>query len=236
MNQHMEGKGNKRFYLGVILIGVGGVLILERLNLLPWGLSDLLVSWQMLFIAIGVIAFMNGKKAGGIILMGVGGFFLLPELIDVPHEVKRMYWPAILILVGVALIKRHRTDDSFDKGTAGRSFDVFDDFVIFGGRENFINSPNLRGGRTTSLFGGIDYDLRQATLAPQGAVIDCICLFGGAGFKVPLDWHVRNEVTTIFGSFSDKRGDTFQQGYMDPSKTVVIKGITLFGGVEIKHV
>lgn len=236
MNQHMERRGNRRFYLGVILIGVGAVLILERLNILPWGLSDLLVSWQMLLIAIGVISIMNGKQTGGIVLIGVGAFFILPELIDVPREVKRMYWPAILVLIGVALIRRHRTDVPMEQGTAGRSFDLFDDFVIFGGRESFINSPNLRGGRTTSMFGGIEYDLRQAKLAPQGAVIDCICVFGGAGFKVPLDWQVRNEVTTIFGAFSDKRGDTFQQGFTDPSKTIVIKGITLFGGVEIKHV
>ena len=63
-----------------------------------------------------------------------------------------------------------------------------------------------------------------------------MCIFGGCGIKVPLDWNVRNEVTTIFGAFTDKRGDTFQHSSYDPSKTIVIKGITVFGGVEVKHI
>ncbi|WP_163709868.1 LiaF transmembrane domain-containing protein [Mangrovibacterium lignilyticum] len=233
----MERRGNRGFFAGVVFIAIGAVLILQRLNLIPWSLSDILISWQMLLIAIGALAMMKGNRVMGVILIGLGTFFILPELFDVPYEVRRLYWPAMLVLIGVALVYRQRgSGPSSHQGTEGRDFDEFDDFVIFGGREIFINSKQLKGGRSMSVFGGIEYDLRQATLSPQGAVIDCTCLFGGTGLKVPLDWNVRNEVSTIFGAFTDKRGDTFQQGQFDPSKTIVLKGITLFGGVEIKHV
>ncbi|HKJ43933.1 MAG TPA: DUF5668 domain-containing protein [Sunxiuqinia sp.] len=230
-------KGNKRFYFGVILIAIGSVLILERLNLIPWNIADLLISWQMLLIAIGVFIMAGGNRTGGTILIVIGGFFMLPELIDVPHEVRRLYWPLILVAVGAALLLRQRGPRGhIDQGVGEKDFDQFDDFVIFGGREIFINSQELKGGRCTSIFGGIEYDMRQAKLAPQGTIIDAICVFGGCGIKVPLDWNVRNEVTTIFGAFTDKRGDTFNHGQYDPSKTVVIKGITIFGGFEVKHV
>ena len=233
----MESRGNKRFYLGVIFMAIGGILILQRLNLIPWDLADILISWQMLLVAIGTISYMNGNRVWGIILIGMGVFFILPEFFDVPREVKRIYWPLILVLIGFSLVYRQRgSTRQMEDGTKDKSFDQFDDFVIFGGREIFINSTNLNGGRSTSIFGGIEYDLRKAKLAPQGAIVDCVCVFGGTGLKVPLDWNVRNEVTTIFGAFTDKRGDTFMQGTLDPSKTIVIKGITLFGGVEIKHV
>ncbi len=228
---------NKRFYLGIVLIAVGGILILQRLDLIPWGLADLLISWQMLIIAIGVFSFIGGNRVGGVILMAVGGFFILPELVDVPREIRRIYWPLVLVAIGATLLFRQKgCSRQIKEGPREKSFDEFDDFVIFGGREIFINSPDLRGGRSTSIFGGIEYDFRKAQLSPQGAVIDCICVFGGTGIKVPLDWNVRNEVTTIFGAFTDKRGDSFQTGNLDPSKTIVIKGITVFGGVEIKHV
>ena len=231
----MERRGNKRFYLGVMLIAVGGVLILERLNLIPWDLSDMLISWQMLLIVIGVFSLMGGKRTWGIILIAVGGFFLIP--IDIPYEVRRIYWPLILVLIGVALLYRQRgCNRQIRQGPLPEPFDQFDDFVIFGGREIFINTQDLKGGRATSVFGGIEYDFRQAKLAPQGAIIDFICVFGGTGMKIPPDWNVRNEVTTIFGAFTDKRGDTFRPGSFDPSKTVVLKGIALFGGIEIKYV
>ena len=233
----MEQKGNKRFYLGVVLIVVGAILILQRLNLIPWDIADLLISWQMILIAIGIFSLMGGNRTGGIILIGIGGFFLLPELVDVPREVKRIYWPLILVAIGASLLYRQKgCSREIKEGPKGKTFDEFDDFVIFGGREIFINSQDFKGGRSTSIFGGIEYDLRKTKLSQQGAVVDCICVFGGTGLKVPMDWNVRNEITTIFGGFTDKRGDTFQQGSFDPEKTIVIKGITVFGGVEIKHV
>ena len=233
----MENKGNKRFYFGITLIAIGGILILERLNLIPWSLADMLISWQMLLIAIGVFSMIGGNRTGGTILIVIGGFFLVPEMIDVPTEIRRLYWPLILVAIGAALLFRHKGCKSrMERGTEGKDFNQFDDFVIFGGREIFINSQDLKGGRATSIFGGIEYDFRQAKLSPQGAFIDSISVFGGCSIKVPLDWNVRNEVTTVFGAFTDKRGDTFQHSQYDPSKTIVIRGFTIFGGFEVKHV
>ncbi len=237
IDRDMEKKGNKRFYFGIILIGIGAILIFERLNLIPWDVADLLISWQMLLVAIGVFSMLGGNRTGGVILIVIGGFFMIPEMIDVPREVRRLYWPMILVAVGATLLFRHKGCQSrIRDGVQDKSFDNFDDFVIFGGRELFINSQDLKGGRATSIFGGMEYDLRKAQLSDQGAYIDTICVFGGCGFKVPLDWNVKNEVTTIFGAFTDKRGDTFQHSNYDPTKTLVIKGITVFGGVEVKHV
>ena len=117
-----------------------------------------------------------------------------------------------------------------------RNMDVFDDFVVFGGREVFINSQNLLGGKTTSIFGGTEYDLRRAQMSSSGAVIDCVCMFGGCTLKVPPDWTVKNEVITILGGFADKRGQSFHDTTIDPSKTLIVKGFTAFGGIEVKLV
>ncbi len=239
----MERRGSdKRLYFGVILIALGIILILERLNLIPESVADLLISWQMLLVGIGVISLIGGNRTAGTILIVIGGTFLIPELISVPHELRRIYWPLILVAIGIAILMRKREPRPLDVASEpvpsapiDGTVNTFDDFVIFGGREIFINSQNLAGGKATSIFGGIEFDLRRASLQSGGAVIDCVSVFGGCGFKIPMDWNVRNEVTTIFGAFTDKRGETYSDRYYDPSKTIVIKGVSIFGGIEVKH-
>lgn len=255
----MERKrSDKRFYFGVLLIALGVILILERLNLIPESMADALISWQMLLVGVGILSLIGGNRTAGIIMIVIGGTFMIPELITVPHEIRRIYWPLILVLLGILILMKQRdhrkwnnlgngnnfsgTDnnspdqpDPLDSSKNTESFNTFDDFVIFGGREIFVNSPALVGGKATSIFGGIEFDLRKATLRPGGATIDCVSVFGGCGFKIPMDWNVRNEVTTIFGAFTDKRGETYNDRYYDPSKTLVIKGVSLFGGIEVKH-
>jgi hypothetical protein len=80
------------------------------------------------------------------------------------------------------------------------------------------------------LFGGIDLDLRDAIF--EGATIEMsgICCFGSLDIKVPPGVAVRNEMVGIFG-------DTAIKYLGDPipgAPTLVIKGLTLFGGVTVR--
>jgi predicted membrane protein len=234
MERH-NSSGN-RAYFGIFLIVVGAFWVLERLNIIPDVWNDIFISWQMLLIGIGVFSLIGGNRTSGFVLIIIGGFFLIPEILIIPYEVRRLGWPLLIIGIGVIILVTHRKKNAtptFEKGNIG--MDYFDDVVIFGGREVFINSQNFYGGKITTIFGGAEYDLRNAALSGNGAVIDSVSIFGGCGFKVPPDWTVKNEVTAIFGGFSDKRGATPHQVNADPSKTLVIKGFTSFGGVEIKH-
>jgi predicted membrane protein len=230
--------GNKRFYLGIFLIGVGGLWILERLDLIPQVWEDIFISWQMLLIGIGVFSLIGGNKTTGVILILIGGFFLVDEVYSIPRELRQIGWPVVIIGIGVVMLITHRHRKGEPQITTEKNnqgMDYFDDFVVFGGREVFINSQGFLGGKTTSMFGGTEYDLRQAQLSENGAIIDCVSIFGGCGFKVPPDWTIKNEVTAIFGAFTDKRGATFGQIVSNPSKTLIIRGFSAFGGVEIKH-
>jgi predicted membrane protein len=233
-----RGTENKRAYLGVFLIAVGGLWILERLDLIPQVWEDIFISWQMLLIGIGLFSLIGGNKTTGVILIMIGGFFLIDEVYSIPRELRQIGWPAIIIGIGVVMLITHRHrkgEPQIATENTNQGMDYFDDFVVFGGREVFVNSQSFLGGKTTSMFGGTEYDLRQAQLSVNGAVIDCVSIFGGCGFKVPPDWTIKNEVTAVFGAFTDKRGATFGQIVSNPSKTLIIRGFSAFGGVEIKH-
>jgi predicted membrane protein len=234
MERH--NSSTKRIYFGLFLIALGGFWILERLDMIPDIWDDILISWQMLLIAIGVFSLIGGNRTSGTVLIVIGGFFLIPQVITIPNELRRIGWPLLIIGIGVVLLVTHRKKNEPPmQSETKHGMDYFDDFVVFGGREVLINSLNFYGGKITTIFGGAEYDLRSAKLSANGAVIDSVSVFGGCGFKVPPDWTVKNEVAAVFGGFSDKRGATPHQVISDPSKTLVIKGFTAFGGVEIKH-
>ncbi len=225
---------NRRLLFGVILIAIGGVWILQQMGIIPPVLREILISWQMLLVIIGIFSLINGNEVAGWVLILIGGVFIVPELIDVPWKLKRLAWPVLLITLGVILIMRHKKRPEIIPDTADLQLDYFDDFVIFGGREIVINSQNLIGGKSTAIFGGSEYDMRVAKLSPDGAVVDCVSVFGGSTFKIPPDWAVKNEVSTIFGAFTDKRGNVVPD-HRELSKTIVFRGFTAFGGIEIKN-
>ncbi|HPG34413.1 MAG TPA: LiaF-related protein, partial [Lentimicrobium sp.] len=79
-------------------------------------------------------------------------------------------------------------------------------------------------------FGGTKLDLTQCQLAPGNNYLEMIAIFGGSTLIVPNDWNVKVESFNAFGGFADKRRNL----NIDISKTLVIKGATVFGGGELK--
>lgn len=230
----LQQGSNRRFLFGVVLIAFGMLWLLEKLHILPESVSEMVISWQSLLIIIGVVTLINGNQVSGGILMVLGAAFMVPHFLDIPWEMRRLFWPVLLVAIGVILLFRYNRPEKTPGEGGLKNLNFFDDFVIFGGREIIINSQGLVGGKSTSIFGGSEYDLRNVTLSENGAVVDCVSIFGGTGFKIPPDWTVKNEVTTIFGAFTDKRG-AIVPDYQNLSKTFVIRGFTAFGGIEVKN-
>lgn len=216
-------QANRRAILGIFLVLIGLLILLENLRIIP-DLPWWLFTWQMLLIAIGVVNLLAGNRTAAIILIGIGGIFLMDELYFIDF---RDWWPVILIVIGLAFIFRQR-NHRLSQDTLNENF--FDSLNIFGGGNQRITSHKLEGGRITSIFGGSEIDLREAKPV-SGATIDIFALFGGAEIRVPTEWNVKVEVISILGGFSDKRDQTVQE---EDAPLVVIKGMAIFGGGEVK--
>lgn len=91
--------------MGIFLILLGlflGAAMIDVLNL--GSLRDYFI-WPMLIIFVGVVVFFNSSAAFGIILLAVGGYFLLPRInYELPVIYEKLYWPATVILAGLAMI------------------------------------------------------------------------------------------------------------------------------------
>ena len=227
--KHYEYKSKKRSIVGIIFIVVGAVLIAKKIDIIPASISHIIISWQMLLIGIGAANILTKQNyRSGLILITIGTFFILPKVFDIPFEVRNMFWPAIFVVIGILMItvkNRHR----FPKGLSA-SENFIDLFTFMGGGKRKITSDNFVGGKVTSIFGGSELDLTSAKIEGNECVIDVFTMFGGSEIIVPTDWDVRVDVTSIFGGFDDKRGPVASED----KKVLIVKGINIFGGGEVK--
>jgi predicted membrane protein len=215
---------------------LGLFLIADLADIVPWRLRDFVFTWQALLIFLGLVFLSNKENKGtGVILIVVGSFFLLPRVIDVPYYWRSLFWPSMLILLGLVVIfssRRHRGSSSyFGSHKRTSSDDWLDDVTVFGGGDRIINSQQFQGGKLTHIFGGSKIDFSRAQLAPGRNYMEVVMIFGGTKLIVPESWDVKVEVTSVFGGFSDKRVRTIVVSETD--RSLHITGVNVFGGGEI---
>lgn len=224
---------NNRALIGVILVLAGLFLVIRNTGFFPDFIDNVVFSWPMLLVTIGVVMTLGStEKTGGIIVMAVGAFFMIPLIFRETFHMYNMFWPSIFIIVGILFIVTKRKGwNSVTKGMIG---DEYIDYVnVFSGGERQIVSENFKGGKITAVFGGMELDLTKARLAPGRNELEIACIFGGASLIVPDTWNVIVEVTPVLGGFSDERKLTPGRT-VDPGSQLVIKGAVVFGGGEIK--
>ena len=96
---------------GIFFIVLGLVMFAVIFDFLHLGSVGDYFVWQMLLIFIGLIAFLNRNPVGGVILVAVGVYFLLPDLKysfpflhNHPVFFKEIYWPLAICILGVVMI------------------------------------------------------------------------------------------------------------------------------------
>lgn len=227
----------KKIVFGILVITAGLLLFAFNVGYLPTEYKHIVFSWQMLLIALGVInLFGRDSWIIGTVLIAVGGFFLLHEWF-LPYDFRMAFWPAFLILIGaMIIIKRgfhhhHHWHDRHRKHEFKLDSGYIEESNVFSGSKQKIPPCEFKGGKINNVFGGVELDLRQATLAEGKNVLEIKNVFGGVCLIVPSDWVIHVDVSAVMGGFVDKRSTV-----PDSSSTreLFIKGESIFGGGEIK--
>ncbi|MFT3705900.1 MAG: LiaF-related protein [Agriterribacter sp.] len=251
-----EGKtGSVLAGLFLLLIGVGAILKQTLFDFPSW-----IMTWPMILIAVGIfVGLKHGFRGPGwIILIGLGCLFLADKIVP-GVNLKPFIWPFIIIAIGLAMIfgtgtrkkwlrenwdwKRNvdynkegetqETRGEWRKYRANmRSDDDFiDSTAILGNSKKVIFSKDFKGGDITNFMGGAEINCSQADIHGK-VMMDITQVFGGTQLIVPPHWTIKSSVTSIFGGFEDKRIPSTVMP--DPEKVLIIDGISIFGGIEIK--
>src|SRR5436190_8549960 len=108
-----------------------------------------------------------------------------------------------------------------------------DDIVasaIFGPLDYHSTATNLRSGALELWYGGGVLDLRDATLAPEGATLNVKVVFGGGQVLVPADWRGGAECQGLGGG----QGGREAKGYAGGAPTLAIVGSAVRGGGAVR--
>jgi len=235
-----NGSPNRnRALAGLIVVIVGTLFLAKQAGAdFPYWFFK----WPMLLIAVGLfLGFRHSfRNPSWIIPTLIGTVFLIEEIVP-EVEIKQYLWPIIIIAVGLVMIFRprgrnrgERWRQRYNKGNDSEylSNSGFETVTIFGGDKKQIISKDFKGGESVCLFGGVEINLTQADITGT-AEIEIVQMFGGTKIIVPPHWRVQSdELVCIFGSLEDKR--QVVGSIVDPTKTLVIKGTCIFGGIDLK--
>lgn len=220
---------NTRNLLGLIFILFGVYFILKKTGVLGFELPFDLFGFSTILIIIGITIVISSRiKILGLLLIIFGLIFEFGFL-----------WPILLVALGAYLIFNKPTArpvielsknifaDNTESGT-------FEDASIFGGGHKSYVMDNFTSGKSLSIFGGSEIDLRACKIEGEVATIELIAIFGGSTILIPRDWKIVNNVAAVLGGFSDSRiiGPDL---HSPTGKTLIVKGVVILGGGEIKN-
>lgn len=242
---------NKPGLIGILFIALGIVWLLNNLEIFRVDVGKLVVTyWPVLLMFWGAGSLRQGLWPGGGTEKGeradfeklLSGFVLLCAGVLVLGRNLGMYqldlsvfwkvfWPAVLVLIGWSFLRE-------TKGSGGFHWAVM----------SGINLKNkgwkAADGNFLAFMGGVEMDLTVADIPEQEIVLNLVAVMGGIDVRVPAGIEVECTGTAILGGVKFLQGEAggviatrkvLYLGEPGSKKRVVIKGLAVMGGIEVKH-
>ncbi|MEX1187919.1 MAG: LiaF domain-containing protein [Bacteroidia bacterium] len=229
---------------GLVIVMAGSAILMQRAGVYFPGW---VFSFEMFLVTLGLYLWARHsfRRPGGLILMLVGGFLLLDNIIP-DLRVGPYVWPIIIIGVGIYMIvspggfarrksmmqKFGRKDENPDLKNAS-SEEFLNVTSVFAGIKKRFFTKDFKGGKAVCFMGGIEVDLGNADIQ-QPVTIEVSQVFGGTKLIIPSNWQVRSEIVAIAGGVEDKRHQPALMEEADTEKVLIIRGTIIFGGIDIK--
>ncbi|MBK0383324.1 hypothetical protein I5M32_10165 [Pedobacter sp. SD-b] len=201
----------------LIMVLIGGVFLLEKIS--P-ELSVSKFTWPLVLMGLGIwFIFGKGFKAGNCSRRGRRRW----DNFDPAYQTSNNgFENEATKNDGPVVDQKHQTTGD----------EYIDSVSIFGATKKNILSKNFKGGDILTICGGCEISLINADINGM-VILDVTQVFGGTKIVIPPTWDVSVEMSAVFGGVEDKR--SLVQVLPDRSKVLLIKGSSVFAGIEIRN-
>lgn len=220
---------------GLVILLLGVIIGLNALDIAD--INIFFDGWWTLFIIVPcfIDLFKSSDKTGNIIgiIIGIALLLACNDFFEF-KIIAKLLLPLILVSIGIKLIIRafSKTDSKINekiKHTYGENKDHHRvHTAVFAGDTVRLNDEVIAGAELTAVFGGIDFDIRNAKIETD-IVINATAIFGGVDVLIPNNVQLIVRSNSIFGGVTKKAlGDPLAEN------TVFVNANCIFGGVDIK--
>jgi hypothetical protein len=232
-NDCAPGRASHHLVFGLVVMAVGLLLTLDNLGIVE--ARSFWRYWPVILIALGLARMREGVarngRPAGLGLVVVGTVLLLLELGLLRF---RIIWPLVLLGIGASMVwralRRPVSVNADQGGTGAAGDDRLSAFALWSGIRRATSDPDFRRGEATAIMGGCEINLTNASMKGDEAVFDTFALMGGIEIRVPEEWAVENRGAAFLGGFEDR-----SRRPLDPRKRLIITGLAIMGGVEVKN-
>lgn len=234
--------------VGVVLVLIGALVLTKMI--FNFTLPNFIIGWPTILMVVGLLIGLRHRFTGHAwwILLAIGIFFFIDKNIIGLGRYRSFLPPVLIMMAGILFILRRRSygpvlgrrrrgrhrfapgQQPFTTPQGVVGDDVLDMTNILGSSKQYIVSQHFKGGRITSILGSSEVNMTQSNFENQ-VVIDLVTVMGGTEIIVPANWRIVNQITAILGGIDDKRRFVPSQDY---TKTVILQGTVLLGGVDLK--
>ena len=231
----MNGSSNAlritpRLIVGLTILALGILWTLDNMDYIE---SEPFVQfWPAVLIVIGLVRLIDPRasRPASVVLIVVGGFLLFANLTNVSWDF------GDLIPLGIALLGAKLVWDAMGRrrAPAGREDPNAEvhAFAMMGGVHYQNTSQAFRGGDANAIMGGVELDLRNASIKEdESAVIDAFAMWGGVEITVPEHWRVVGQVLPLLGGFDDKTATSRTK----TGPELIVKGAAVMGAIVVKN-
>ena len=214
-----RGRINGAVPFGLALIAVGVILMLDNLDLVD--AAELFAGWwPVALIVAGLWWSVTGAPLSGSFVAAVGVLLLATTQDVVDVELGNLIFPALLVIVGGALLQA---------GWKVRSARVSMASVAAG-----LQRPAASQGEpsATAVFGDARLIVTDDGADLDRRLVTATAMFGDVSIEVPAGWRVVDNLTRVLGEVSIPRD---QPDYPE-SPTVEVHGLCIFGDVTVRYV
>jgi predicted membrane protein len=229
---------------GVALITLGTLLFIDNLQIFPIEIAG--AFWPLVLTSCGAACYLRSRSVAVRVWAATAvfaGILLILSALHVIHVTMGTLWPLALIATGIVmLIYRLRWREFTNRFSVGSSAESrsssgrLQEYAFFSSVKRRIETPNFEGGEVSSVFGGIELDLRWSGISTpdRQAVLEANSVFGAVEMRIPETWRVSLQGQAVFGAYEDKTVPPRPEpGIILP--TLIIRGGSAFGAVTIRN-